>query len=319
MTNRLRQQLESNQLSGPAIQSYIMDKIQPGGFKVRPRSRPWASTGAHCARMEAFSNKTPEFWDSFRTSSTLIMKMGEAIEEWLMGHFEKKNILVGNDIRMPQLTFQAPSDNKPLTIDIGGKTDPIIYMDHLDKILLLEVKSTGTLSSTDYTVVTKADKKAGFVDLEGRTFDSKKGLPVRGNPKYNSQAVTYGALLGLPIAVVYIARTVATWPSPLDMRVDYLPESDPAWKRGVTMMAYTALCLREGVTPPKPADFNKTSCQYCHFQPYCWEDEAFPDWGLPEVSAEQNKHLRKLAGEYYNIIMDSRPERGIQFRKDHWD
>lgn len=123
-------------------------------------------------------------------------------------------------------------------------------------------------------------KLGGYVDaiavleqnkVYGLEFKSCGKVPIAVSEEHYKQALIYGAVTGLPMIVLYMARSVAGWDRQLHLKSFKLAPTDAEYCDVLTILALSTLAAAANQTPPIPARFaSQKDCGYCPFKSTCW-------------------------------------------------
>lgn len=150
--------------------------------------------------------------------------------------------------------FRLPPSEHP---DIRGIVDAI-YFGIDDKIMGMEIKSCGN-------------------------------LPGKPREEAINQALTYSALTGLDMVILYFSRKVAGWDGKLIMKSFDVETSDDDMLAILSRICLAYYAHMDNVLPPIPPGFAmEKDCRFCVFKDECWEGEKED---LPEA---KSKHLNRL-------------------------
>lgn len=132
----------------------------------------------------------------------------------------------------------------PMVPDVGGKVD-LVYVDDVDRLSIAEVKSCGV-------------------------------LPTKPRREHVAQLMTYVAVTGVDRAVlVYLSRNVRDDMGNVGIRCFRMDTGEDAVVPVLEKIAFSQWMIDNGKLPPVPHDFARTTtCAYCDFQSFCWEESG---------------------------------------------
>jgi len=175
-------------------------------------------------------------------------------------------------------SLSAATELKVEAYGIRGRIDNIIYDD--DGLKIVDTKTCGR-------------------------------LPTKIRPSHYEQVLTYCLLSGITRAsVLYFSRNVADYRGNLLATEIVIDVDDDTLANSARAMAESITFMREQAIPdyPQPRRPNKTSCGFCPFKYYCWEDEPLGwsnnDWfRLKSIPKAMERKISLLTTEILDAMM----------------
>lgn len=143
-----------------------------------------------------------------------------------------------------------------LSLGLGGYVDAIIWLN--DRVRGVEIKTCGK-------------------------------LPDAIKPEHRQQAMTYQAVTGIKMCVMYVSRNVADYSGKIQMRVFELDATQEQLDNALASVAVAYFFSEAGVLPRIPAHItSEKDCTFCPFQSVCWKGAEAP---VPLPTAEVREAL----------------------------
>lgn len=225
--------------------------------------RLWASDAAHCSRRGAL-NATYVGETIDSASKKAYCELGNTIEDLVIGALEKQDLVLFKQYQLPNID-----------LNLGGFVDALIatkIKGEQRKIRVLEIKSCGE-------------------------------LPSKPKPEHLSQTRLYGAVLGLPITLLYFSRNVANYEGVLQTREFNFDFNVDDVRQYVFSACYTKFAVDMNVLPAIPSQFTSPShCGLCDYKSTCWNGGAFH---LRPIEAREHLELVNKANSFTNDFLDA--------------
>ena len=266
------------------------DDCLPRTKKLYPQSRPYASTGALCARQTVLNSKQEEKEVDFLPFLDHVFDSGNCLEATVTKNMRKHNKIVASSIRLTDSKRFGPSPVTHLNLtegmfDIGGEID-LIFTDNKGKLYLGDIKQTE--------------------DLESK-------VPLN----YQQQIRVYSSMTGMDdCLLMYFLRSIIKgrgyYPSKKYVYVDC---NKKHLISTMGILFYAQLCKQENLIPnPTKWMYNskgklvQTNCGFCNHKQFCHKDNT-----EPTITEEDENRLKNIALDQAKRYIELRPTRKERF------